>query len=88
MYDDDFLKNLHHVLLEVVINLSCYPHFILFYILIFVEDTRRRGINDLSQLRTCLPNLQWYPKHGMNRLSDSSFGKMNLKSNLLVTGRT
>ena len=74
MYDDDFLKNLHHVLLEVA-------HHVVFIIFLtyFIEDTRRRRINDLSKLQTCLPNLQWYPKHGMNQLTDSSFGKMTYK---------
>ena len=83
MYDDEFLKNLHHVLLEVAH--LCRPQF--FFLTYFIEDTRRRRIYDLSKLPTCLPNLQWYPKHGMNRLTDSSFGKITF-CNLLVIGRT
>jgi hypothetical protein len=65
-------------------------HNVNFLFTYFIEDTRRRRINDLSKLRTCLSNLQWNPKHGMNiDCQILRFGKTTDKSNLLiVTGRT
>ena len=37
MYDDDFLKNLHHVLLEVAHHVVLI--LFLFFLIYFIEDT-------------------------------------------------
>lgn len=49
-------------------------------LLIFIPDTRRRRINDMSKLQTCLSDLQWYPKHGTNGLTISFICVVNLQN--------
>ena len=64
MLDDDLLRQLHHVLLEV----SYQPtplHFTIFSNLTTpCLDTHRRWFHDMSKLRPRLSDLEWNPKYG------------------------
>lgn len=59
MLDDEFLKNLHHVLLEVRLN-----YFAGARRLRRSSDPRRGGLNDMPELWARLPHSERHPKHG------------------------
>ena len=59
MLDDELLKQLHHVLLEVSRCIFC-P----FSLMTSFVDPRRRRFDDLSELRARLSHFEWDPKHG------------------------
>jgi hypothetical protein len=66
MLDDDLLKQLHHVLLEV----SQYTLFPFSPMTSFV-DPRRRRIDDMSKLRSRLSHFKRDPKYGPRLLSSN-----------------
>ena len=59
MLDDDLLRQLHHVLLEV-----CRCIFFAFSLTTSFVDLRRRRFDDLSELRARLSHFERDPKHG------------------------
>jgi hypothetical protein len=59
MLDDDLLKQLHHVLLEVS-QRACAP----FSLTSSFSDPHRRGFHDMSKVRARLFYLEWDTKHG------------------------
>ncbi len=65
MLDDDILKQLHHVLLEVSHGHTCH-HFLLSDLADFLLDPHRRGFHDMSKLWTRLSHLEWDPKYGLH----------------------
>lgn len=62
MLDDDILKQLHHVLLEVSRPRSTYLPFS--STIMPSLDPCRRGLHDMSELWTRLSYLERDPKHG------------------------
>jgi hypothetical protein len=64
MIDDEFLQKLHHVLLEVGIWLFALMLDENRLDLSNPPDTRRRRLDVMSELQSCLPHLERDSQHG------------------------
>lgn len=61
MLDDDLLRHLHHVLLEVSRNAPSAPSLESDDVFL---DSHRQWLHDVSKLRPRLSDLEWDPKYG------------------------